>query len=205
MTSNEPRRRTRSKPEHRRAQILDEATRLIAERGYYGFGIRELADRCGLTNPGVLHHFGSKDQLLIALLENRDRHVEDVVLRALDNAGFNSDKPLSFSETLELFHITAVQAEARPELLRLYTILQAEALNDTHPAHRFFADRQARVVQGYAGLVEAFVAEPQSTALHIVATIDGLQQEWLRAKQDFDLVAELDRAIKRILAARTVS
>ncbi|CAN7587792.1 helix-turn-helix domain containing protein [Phenylobacterium sp. LjRoot219] len=204
MTPNDTQRRTRSKPELRRAQILDEAVGLIAERGYYGFGIRELADRCGLTNPGVLHHFGSKDQLLIALLEDRDRRVQDAVFSAIENAGFVG-KALSFSETLQLFHITAVQAEARPELLRLYAILQSEALNEAHPAHQFFAERQARVVRSYAALVEAFVAEPESTALHLVATIDGLQEEWLRAKQGFDLVEELDRAIKRILAARTVS
>lgn len=179
--------------------------RLIAERGYYGFGIRELADRCGLTNPGVLHHFGTKDQILIALLEDRDRQVEELVIKAFNNAGLTAEQPLSFGQTLELFHITAVQAAARPEALQLYAILQAEALTETHPAYQFFTERQARVWRSYSALVAPFVAEPESTALHIIATFDGLQQEWLRAAQQFDLVEEIDRAIKRILAARTVS
>src|SRR5262249_41345726 len=56
----------------RRARILDETLRIVGERGYPGFGIPALAERCGLTKPGLLHHFGSKDQLLIALLNEVD-------------------------------------------------------------------------------------------------------------------------------------
>src|SRR4051794_14775999 len=52
----------------KRERILEETLRIVSERGYHGFGIQELAERCGLTKPGLLHHFGSKDQLLITLL-----------------------------------------------------------------------------------------------------------------------------------------
>jgi AcrR family transcriptional regulator len=33
----------------RRQQIITEATRIIGQRGYYGFSMQELADSCGLT------------------------------------------------------------------------------------------------------------------------------------------------------------
>lgn len=57
----------------RRLAILDEAIQIIGEQGYRGSSINDLAKRCGLTTAGLLHHFGSKDGLLIALLEERDR------------------------------------------------------------------------------------------------------------------------------------
>ena len=38
----------------RRQQITDEATRIIGQRGYYGFSMQELADSCGLTVAGLL-------------------------------------------------------------------------------------------------------------------------------------------------------
>jgi AcrR family transcriptional regulator len=62
--------RSRPATMRRRNQILDETLRIVGQRGYHGFGISELAARCGLSKPGVLHHFGTKEQLLIALLED---------------------------------------------------------------------------------------------------------------------------------------
>src|ERR1700741_3608955 len=61
--------RRRMDPELRRQQILDEAIRLIGQLGYQGFTVQELALRCSLTKGGLLHYFGSKEQLLVAILE----------------------------------------------------------------------------------------------------------------------------------------
>ena len=77
--SQKVRTRTRNDPEVRREQILDEAIRIIGQRGYYGFTVQELAQRCGLTNGGLLYHFGSKEQLLIAVLEERNRRNAEIV------------------------------------------------------------------------------------------------------------------------------
>ena len=60
--------RSRDKPEIRRPSILDEAIRVIAERGY-GFTVQELAQSCGLSNAGLLHQFPSKERLFLAALE----------------------------------------------------------------------------------------------------------------------------------------
>ncbi len=66
----------------RRRQILDEAVLVIGRHGYYGFSIQDLADRCGLTVAGVLHHFRTKVGLLVALLEDRDRRDVEVAAEA---------------------------------------------------------------------------------------------------------------------------
>jgi len=50
-------------PEVRREQILEEAISILGRLGYHGFTIHELAERCGLSNAGLLYHFPSKDQL----------------------------------------------------------------------------------------------------------------------------------------------
>src|SRR5919107_1273183 len=56
----------------RRAEILEAAMSVFGERGYANGSLQDIADRVGMTHAGVLHHFGSKEQLLIALLEYRD-------------------------------------------------------------------------------------------------------------------------------------
>jgi TetR/AcrR family transcriptional regulator len=59
----------------RREEILDEATRLFAERGYEGTSMADLAERVGLRKASLFHHFASKDVLYAAVLA---RLIEDV-------------------------------------------------------------------------------------------------------------------------------
>ncbi len=44
-------------------QLLDNAERLFAERGFYGVSIAAIADAEGVTKQALLHHFGSKEKL----------------------------------------------------------------------------------------------------------------------------------------------
>jgi AcrR family transcriptional regulator len=202
MTTTHARKRVRAKPEERRAQILHEATQLIGQRGYYGFGIRELAQRCQLTDPGLLHYFGTKERLLIALLEDRDRRdTEFVKARARVVRQGDQDPRLTLRQVLDLLHATVARNSTQPEILRLFVVLQAEAMNAAHPAHDFFMARQAAALDAFARTVTGHVPEPRSTALQLVALMSGLEQEWLRCGQGFDLVAEWDRAVARILPA----
>ena len=53
----------------RKDAILDEATRLFAERGYEGTSMADLAERVGLRKASLFHHFASKEQLRKAVLE----------------------------------------------------------------------------------------------------------------------------------------
>src|ERR1700751_3581873 len=102
--TTQTRKRVRAKPEDRRAQILDEATKLIGQRGYYGFGIRELAQRCEITDAGLLHHCGSKEKLLIAVLEARDRRDAEVVAPYAGIALGSAPQPeLTYRQVVDLF------------------------------------------------------------------------------------------------------
>jgi AcrR family transcriptional regulator len=200
--TTQTRKRVRAKPEERRAQIIDEATKLIGQRGYYGFGIRELAQNCQITDAGLLHHFGSKEKLLIAVLEDRDRRDAEVVASAAGVVLGGTQAPeLSFRQVLDLFHATVARNSTQPEMLRLFTVLQAEALNAAHPAHDYFVARQRKTIDAYRRTVERFVPDAHAAALQLVALMGGLEQEWLRSGQAFDLAAEWDRAAARLLPA----
>src|SRR4249920_1985097 len=65
----------------RRQDILDTALEVFAQQGFRGGSLREIADRVGLSQAGVLHHFDSKEALLAAVLEQRDAH-NDVAFSA---------------------------------------------------------------------------------------------------------------------------
>ncbi|HVX38762.1 MAG TPA: TetR/AcrR family transcriptional regulator [Gemmatimonadaceae bacterium] len=53
----------------RREQVLKAAYQLATRRGLSALTIRDVAERAGLSSGLVLFHFGSKEQLLLALLE----------------------------------------------------------------------------------------------------------------------------------------
>lgn len=78
----------------RRDEILDEATRLFAERGYEGTSMADLAERVGLRKASLFHHFASKETLYAAVLERLVQAVGAAMMKAVVQTG-------SFTERLD--------------------------------------------------------------------------------------------------------
>jgi len=197
--ARQSRRKRTQDPEVRRAQILDEAIGIIGARGYHGFAVLELAQRCGLTNGGLLYHFGSKEQLLLAVLEEHDRRLTGEMIAALGpelRTAKHDGAPLTV--VLKVLRNIVQRASAIPELTRLYAVLQAEALDPSHPAHDYFVAREALTLRGFEALVGPHVADPPIVARQLHALMDGLGLQWLRAGRGFDLVAAWDQAVTGI-------
>ncbi|MQA32232.1 TetR/AcrR family transcriptional regulator [Modestobacter roseus] len=185
-------------PEQRRRQILDEATRIVGQRGYYGFSVQAVADACGLTVAGLLHHVGSKDGLLVALLEDRDRRDAAAVAGEL-GAGLDDLADSSVAEMRAVLRAVVVRNTTQPEIVRLYSMLRTESLFEGHPAHGYFRDRDARVLATFTRLVGGHVPHPGSTARQLLAVMGGLEEQWLRTPDEVDLVGEWDRAAALLL------
>lgn len=181
----------------RRGAIIDEAIRIIGEQGYRGFSINDLARRCGLTTAGLLHHFGSKDGLLIAMLEERDRRDKQAIAGRLE---LRRGQALSREQVLSVLHAIARQNADHPHLVRLYAMLRVEALVEDHPAKQFFLDREDRTRALIAEIIAGHVADPAATARHLTAMMQGLEVQWLREQCSFDLVQASDEAAAKLLA-----
>lgn len=196
------RKRVRIDPEERRAKILDEAIRLIGERGYNGLTIPELAKRCGLTNGGLLYHFGSKEELLRATLDEVERRLESA-MRAYADRHDDRKQPggaLSLAAVLELLRMVVALPITEPGLTRLMAMLQTEAMDVAHPAHDYFSKQQGRWLETFRQVVSPLVEDAQSVALQISALVQGFQAFWLQTGGSFDLLAEWDKAIVKILS-----
>ena len=55
-------------PPSRRREILETAARLICAQGYDATSIQAVADACGLTKAGLYHYIGSKEHLLVEIM-----------------------------------------------------------------------------------------------------------------------------------------
>ncbi|GAB1816717.1 TetR/AcrR family transcriptional regulator [Mycobacterium sp. MUNTM1] len=67
----------------RRAQIVAAAIDVIAEIGWAQTSIRKIADRVGVAMSAVLYHFGAKDNLVEAIVEEMYRTALSVVVPAV--------------------------------------------------------------------------------------------------------------------------
>ena len=183
----------------RREQIITAATELFARVGYRHATILELAEAAGISRTGLLHHFGSKEMLLSAVLERRD--AED----AARFAGADTDETglAALSTLVELARHNA----ARPHLVALFAVLSAEASDPEHPAHAYFVNRYRGTVADVAasltrakasGLLTPGV-DPAGQARTLVALMDGLQVQWLLSPADVDMAGTLRAQLERVL------
>jgi len=119
----------------RREKILAEATRAFGRAGFDGVSVQEIADACGISRQGLLHHFGSKEGLLMALLRQRDEADQELFRRVLTESG---------SPFKAIVAVTQANAAA-PGITAMFTQLAAEAIRPEHPAHDFFHEVYTRI------------------------------------------------------------
>lgn len=166
----------------RRAAILEAAMELIAERGYRRTSLAAVAERAGLTQQGLLHHFPSKELLLVGVLEARDRW--DAAAAA--SGSWRTD---TLAQLVE-YNAT------RPGIVQAYTVLSADSVTEDHPARAFFEARFRAVREALAGALRAEFGDtlpggltPERAAPLLVAVMDGLQLQWLLDPERVDLPA----------------
>ncbi|MFF7367642.1 TetR/AcrR family transcriptional regulator [Streptomyces tricolor] len=168
----------RVRSEERRAEIVGAALEVIAERGYRGASLAAVAERVGLTQQGLLHHFPTKDALLVAVLRERDRW------DAVPDSQWRTDLLASLVEYNAM----------RPAIIQTFAALLGESVTEGHPARAYFTERYARVRASMAAVLRTEYGDrlpngltPERTAPLLVAVMDGLQYQWLLDPESVDM------------------
>src|SRR6478609_9591961 len=104
----------------RRQAIVEAAAEAFARGGFEGTSILQIAAAVGISRAGLLHHFESKEDLLMAVLDYREE-VDRDVFRA---AGSRREGGIGVLRGMVRL---AQRNEQRPGLVRLYIVLGAEA------------------------------------------------------------------------------
>lgn len=71
----------------RRAQLLDVARRLFAEKGYETTSIEEIAARAEVSKPVVYEHFGGKEGIYAVVVDREVQALTDALSGALEGGG----------------------------------------------------------------------------------------------------------------------
>jgi AcrR family transcriptional regulator len=70
----------------RRAEILDRAAELFAERGFHGVSVHDVGAACGISGPALYRHFSSKDAMLAEMLVSISERLLEVGRLRVDAA-----------------------------------------------------------------------------------------------------------------------
>jgi AcrR family transcriptional regulator len=180
-----------------RARILDAAVAVFGTRGFNNGSLLEIAAQAGMTHAGVLHHFGSKDQLLVAMLEHRDQ---------MDVAHLEGQHAPVGKELLSHLVGTASRNEARNGIVQTYAVLSAESVTENHPAQEFFRGRfdglRAMVADAFREAAPEGTSEDRlrQAASATIAVMDGLQVQWLLRPEAVDMSATVSAVIEGLVA-----
>jgi AcrR family transcriptional regulator len=181
----------RLSPEARRAEIIETASELIGAEGYRALSLREVARRCGMSAPGLMHYFADMPSLLHAVLAHRD----EVDLAAI--VGGRSE-----SATLDDVVAAALEYYERAGDATLrFDALEAEAVDPTHPAHAYYLDRDARSFAQMKPIIEREFDDPEQVLAVLGVVFDGIRFRSLRDPENVSLMQEWLKVREPILAS----
>ena len=181
---------TADRGHQRREEILDAAADLFATSGYRGTSLAAIAERVGVTQPTVLHHFGTKENLLQAVVERLEEVDKPSILSLFSASG---------GAVMDTLPLVAQRIEADRRRAHLLTVLVAENLMPEDPAHAWFV---SHYVELRLSIADGLRADQETgevrqscnvdvVATRIMAVVDGLRKQWIRDPDSVNLLRAL--------------
>lgn len=172
-----------------REALIRAASALFAERGYHDSSVAAIGERAGVSRGLVNHHFGSKENLLAAVIEDHIYEWEHKVV-APAIAGKRGLAALR-----EIIFVHCELAKSKPGHLLLLYRLMGEALDPRNNLGDEFAAVHKRWREkgrywwdeGVAdGEIDGSIDQDANASV-IVGSIRGITFDWLTAPGSFDL------------------
>ncbi|OBG79301.1 MULTISPECIES: TetR/AcrR family transcriptional regulator [unclassified Mycobacterium] len=186
VTRTPPTRRTsapRKRGDDTRARIIDETVRCITEEGFSAATAKHVAERAGVTWGVIQYHFGDRNGLLMAV-------VDDGVAKLIESLSAAVVSELPLPERIEVVIDTAWSCYSSPTSLAAFEILRANRSNPSAASRRHLVEMNAAVAQlgrlitedpANDGVAEVIWAALRGVVL--VQMIVGAPVDWQRERR----------------------
>ncbi len=159
-----------------RELILAAAAELFGDKGYRQTTFADIAERSGISRGSIPWHFGSKEGLLLAVLE---RAVEQIAAALYQGAEVGPELPMKAVDTL------FTQATSK-----LFVTLMVEALEPDSPIRGRYAAIHDTLREHCRRWLERLPLPPgqsaEAMAVAIIGAGIGIHQQWLVAPDKVD-------------------
>jgi AcrR family transcriptional regulator len=141
-------RRARTQQREARDELLRAALRVFARRGYHAAGVDEIAAEAGYSKGALYWHFAGKQELLLALLEERVDAPTREVIALLESA------PPDHDMSVEAVRAFARQLHEQREATLLEREYWSHAIRDPE-LRELYVQRQTEVREALAAALKA--------------------------------------------------
>ncbi len=121
--------RQRRSAEDAQRQILDAAEARLQKDGPAALRLQDLARDIGVSHPAILHHFGSREALVNAVVDRAMRRLESSLLESFRAANQGAPDPATMLD--RVFAMLADDGQAR---LMAWLLLSGQQAMDLHAA-----------------------------------------------------------------------
>ncbi len=176
--------------ESRKLEIIEAASACFLRNGFHQTTTDEICHEANITPGGLYHYFGSKEDLIAAVID----HSATVVISRLQDMIREADSAESAFRQVSGFFFQTMQDRGLDNATRLEIEIWAEALKNEAIAakhRRAWALRlgwlEALVRRGIEdGIYDPEVVEPHAMASLLLAIYTGLRVGSLLWKDEFD-------------------
>ena len=168
-----------------RERILDAVLESCATDGFTNTTLKSVATRLGMSEAGILHHFGSKQLMLAAAVSRRDDRAQALV------------PPVSEGGVAVLRGLRQLMDEnaKEPGVIEMFVALSAQSTEPASAMRSAFEEHYARLMDLLERAFTDLVAhgempgptDPTVAARSLIAVMDGLQIQWLVSGRTFAL------------------
>ncbi len=175
-------------------RILATASGLFYQQGINAIGVEAVAEVAGVTKKTLYDRFGSKDQLIVAYLRDRDQHWREWLGSYVEHHATTPREKL-----LVTFDALAEWMRRNHPRGCAFVNAHAELADTDHPARRVIAEHKNWVRHYLASLArDADLSDPESVADELAILLEGVT-----VTQSLRVVPQAAEYAKR-LAARAL-
>lgn len=178
----------------KRQLILDAATKVFAERGFFASQVADIARRAGIAAGTVYLYFRSKDEVLTSLFDRTMLVAIEDGKRALETIADPAER---------LSRIACLHLERLGRDRDLAVVFQVELRQST----KFMARLSATRLRTYLGFIRDTIAEGQATGVFragvpptlaakmFFGALDEMATNWILSDRQYDLVSDADGVV----------
>jgi AcrR family transcriptional regulator len=184
--------RTKEEAEQTRQDLLNAALTIFSRKGFEATRLEDIAQLAGVTRGAIYHHFGGKDELFFALLDDAAAHSNRAIQQATEEGG-------SLLQVLSRILVYTFNLLEDDSLFRQVMALSLSIANSDELARRKYKEAEElvdNISQALAGGIESGELrpdlDPKNAARALLAYQNGLALLWFYNRDVFSVKDNAD-------------